>query len=312
MALDWSTPLALVLRARKGVVVVRPPKRIVPSPTVEPESNEAPVQRRTVSKSRYMTSGPQPAAQQPVPPPRRKPTPPTVPHPERTVSPAAAPRATKFDARGSRGVTPPDESGATARGGLPPQPQYSTRGRRVVDLREGARRGADEDVTVDLTRSGGRMSGSARRVPPGAVPGQQPSQPPSSNRTFTKGRHMTVPTPPPPPVKPTPRRPDPAPPVPHPERSVAPPAAPRANKFEARGSGGGSVEDANETTQPLDTSGAPRYSVRGREIVDLREEARKAAEKAADVDLTDDSEDDERRETYYKRHSANLPYLGKE
>jgi len=121
---------------------------------------------------------------------------------------------------------------------------------------------------------------------------------------------MTVPTPPPPPVKPTPRRPDPAPPAPHPERSVAPPAAPRASKFEARGSGGGAVEDAKETTQPVDTSGEPRYSARGREIVDLREEARRAAEEA--VDLTDASEEDERRTTYYERHSANLPHLGKE
>ena len=70
------------------------------------------------------------------------------------------------------------------------------------------------------------------------------------------------------------------------------------------------MEDAKETTQPIDTSGVPRYSVRGREIVDLREEARKAAEKAAD--LIDASEEDERRLTYYERHSANLPYLGKE
>ena len=269
--------------------MVRPPKRIVPNPP-DPESAEAPVQRRSTGKSRYMTSGPQPAAQQPVPP-RRQPSAPTVPHPERTVSPPAAPRASKFDARGSRGVAAPDEPSTTGRAGSPPQPQYSARGRRVLDLREGARRGKDE-VVVDLRDSGSRMAGSARRARPGATPPVPPSQQPPSARTFTKGRHMSVPTPPtPPPVKPTPRRPDPAPPAPHPERSVAPKAAPRSNKFDARGSGSSAPPAPSE---PIDTSGEPVYSVRGREIVDLREEARKAAEEAAVVDLTDRAADEAR------------------
>lgn len=72
------------------------------------------------------------------------------------------------------------------------------------------------------------------------------------------------------------------------------------------------MEDAKETTEPIDTSGEPRYSVRGRKIVDLREEARKAAEKTVPVDLTGASEDGDPRATYYKRHSANLPHLGRE
>ena len=121
---------------------------------------------------------------------------------------------------------------------------------------------------------------------------------------------MSVPIPPtPPPVKPTPRRPDPAPPAPHPERSVAPKAAPRSNKFDARGSGSNAAATPPE---PIDTSGEPVYSVRGREIIDLREEARKAAEEAATVDLTDRPAEDERATTYYQRHSANLPQLGED
>ena len=120
---------------------------------------------------------------------------------------------------------------------------------------------------------------------------------------------MSVPTPP---VKPTPRRPEPAPPVPHPERSVAPKAAPRANKFDERGSGSSAAPKRPEPAEPADTAAEPVYSVRGRGIIDLRDEARKAAEKAVVVDLTDSADDDERRTTYYQRHSAKLPYLGKE
>ena len=54
------------------------------------------------------------------------------------------------------------------------------------------------------------------------------------------------------------------------------------------------------------------YSVRGREIVDLREEALKAAEKAADIDLTDRAGDDDQATTVYQRRSAHLPHLGEE
>jgi hypothetical protein len=113
--------------------------------------------------------------------------------------------------------------------------------------------------------------------------------------------------PPPPPVKPTPRRPEPGPPAPHPERSVAPKAAPRANKFDARGSGSNA---APKPVEPIDTSAEPVYSVRGRKIIDLREEARKAAEEA--VDLTDRAESDEAATTLYQRRSAKLPHLGQE
>lgn len=121
---------------------------------------------------------------------------------------------------------------------------------------------------------------------------------------------MSVPTPPPlPPVKPTPRRPEPAPPPPHPERSVAPKAAPRSNKFDERGSGSSAPPAPSE---PIDTSGDPVYSVRGREIVDLREEALKAAEKSTNVDLTDSAGDDNQTATIYQRRSAHLPHLGEE
>ena len=47
--------------------MVRPPKRIIPNPSADPDATEAPVPKRSTSKLRYMTSGPQPAAQQPAP-----------------------------------------------------------------------------------------------------------------------------------------------------------------------------------------------------------------------------------------------------
>jgi hypothetical protein len=125
----------------------------------------------------------------------------------------------------------------------------------------------------------------------------EPEQPAATTtRTFTKGRLMQVHLP----ADETETvAEEAAEPV-----AATPPGIPQTSKFDARASGGASApttdtEDADEAV----------YSVRGREVVDLREETRREAEAQLTVDLTEDVVEAHRSETYYQRHSANLPHL---
>lgn len=80
------------------------------------------------------------------------------------------------------------------------------------------------------------------------------------------------------------------------------PDVPQASKFDARASGGGTpTSDDSEGEDPV-------YTIRGREVIDLREAERREAEERVSVDLTDGGPD-RPSETYYQRHSAHLPHL---